>query len=89
MLASLDNETIFKHAFTDKTVFKSFVKDILDIEIEVDKIETEKRFDPKIGNIDFAYYIFAESTDNRVIIEIQKVDYESQRDQKSGRVDRL
>ena len=39
MLAPLDNEVIFKQAFTDKTVFKSFVKDILDIEIEVDKIE--------------------------------------------------
>lgn len=76
MLASLDNETIFKQAFTDKTVFKSFVKDILDIDIEVDKIETEKRFDPKVGNIDFAYDIFAESTDHRVIIEIQRVDYD-------------
>ena len=76
MLAPLDNETIFKQAFTDKTVFKSFVKDIVGIEIEVDKIETEKRFEPKIGNIDFAYDIFAESTDHRVIVEIQRVDYD-------------
>ncbi len=76
MLAPLDNETIFKQAFTDKTVFKSFVKDIIGIEIEVDKIETEKKFDPKIGNIDFSYDIFAESTDHRVIVEIQRVDYD-------------
>jgi predicted transposase/invertase (TIGR01784 family) len=76
MLAPLDNETIFKQVFTDKTVFISFVKDILDIDIEVDKIETEKKFDPKVGNIDFAYDIFAESTDHRVIIEIQRVDYD-------------
>jgi hypothetical protein len=76
MLASLENETIFKHAFTDKTVFKSFVKDIVGIDIEVDKIETEKRFEPRVGNIDFAYDIFAESTDHRVIIEIQRVDYD-------------
>jgi predicted transposase/invertase (TIGR01784 family) len=76
MLAPIDNETIFKQAFTDKTVFKSFVKDILDIEIEVDKIETEKKFGPKVGHIDFAYDIFAESTDHRVVIEIQRVDYD-------------
>lgn len=76
MLSPLDNETIFKHAFTDKTVFKSFVKDIVGIDIEVDKIETEKKFDPKVGNIDFSYDIFAESTDHRVVIEIQRVDYD-------------
>ena len=76
MLAPLDNETIFKKAFTDKTVFLQFVKDVLGIEIEVDKIETEKKFDPKIGNIDISYDIFAESTDHRVIIEIQKIDYD-------------
>ena len=29
MLAPLDNETIFKKAFTDKIVFKQFVKDVL------------------------------------------------------------
>jgi hypothetical protein len=34
MLAPLDNGTIFKTAFTDKTVFTAFVKDILGIEIE-------------------------------------------------------
>ncbi|MCP4146638.1 MAG: hypothetical protein GY757_02710 [bacterium] len=76
MLSPLDNETIFKAAFTDKTVFKAFVKDIIGIEIEVDKIETEKKFEPKVGNIDFSYDIFAESTDHRVIVEIQKIDYD-------------
>ena len=49
MLAKLDNEVIFKKAFTDKIVFEQFVKDILGIEIEVDKIETEKKFDLPIG----------------------------------------
>lgn len=47
MLAPLDNGTVFKAAFTDKTVFKQFVKDIIGIEIEVDKIETEKSLHPK------------------------------------------
>jgi predicted transposase/invertase (TIGR01784 family) len=76
MLAPLDNGTIFKKAFTDKTVFKSFVKDILGIDIEVDKIETEKKFEPKVGYIDITLDIFAESVDHRVIIEIQRVDYD-------------
>ncbi|MCP4154307.1 MAG: hypothetical protein GY757_41670, partial [bacterium] len=76
MLASLDNETIFKKAFTDKTVFTGFVKDILGIDIKVSKIETEKKFEAKPGNIDIIYDIFAESSDHRVIIEIQRVDYD-------------
>ncbi len=76
MLAPLDNGTVFKTAFTDKTVFKSFVRDIVGIEIEVNKIETEKKFTPKIGSVDFSLDIFAESADKRVIIEIQRVDYD-------------
>ena len=38
MLGNLDNEVIFKKAFTNEIVFKAFVRDILGIEIEVDKI---------------------------------------------------
>ncbi|MCP4147189.1 MAG: Rpn family recombination-promoting nuclease/putative transposase [bacterium] len=76
MLASLDNETIFKTAFTDKAVFTGFVKDILGIDINVSKIETEKKFEGRPGNIDIIYDIFAESNDHRVIVEIQRVDYD-------------
>lgn len=76
MLGNLDNEVIFKKAFTNKIVFKAFVKDILGIEVEVDKIETEKKFDPKIGYIDFELDIFAETTDKRIAIEIQRVEYD-------------
>ncbi len=49
MLGNLDNEVIFKKAFTNITVFKAFVRDILGIEVEIDKIETEKKFEPKIS----------------------------------------
>jgi len=76
MLAPLDNEIVFKKAFTNKTVFRNFIKDILGLTVDIEKIETEKHFVPKIGNIDFAYDIFAETTDHRIIIEIQKVDYD-------------
>ncbi len=77
MLGNLDNEVIFKKAFTNITVFKAFVRDILGIEVEVDKIETEKKFDPKVGYIDFELDIFAESIDKRVVIEIQRIEYDS------------
>jgi hypothetical protein len=76
MLGNLDNEVIFKKAFTNRTVFKAFVRDILGIEIEIDKIETEKKFLPKIGYVDFELDIFAESIDKRICIEIQRVEYD-------------
>jgi predicted transposase/invertase (TIGR01784 family) len=75
-LSRLDNEVFFKKVFTDKVVFTQFIKDVIGIDIQVGKIETEKRFKPKIAYIDFAYDIFAESKDHRVIIEIQRVNYD-------------
>ncbi|TAD99230.1 MAG: hypothetical protein EAZ97_09265, partial [Bacteroidetes bacterium] len=76
MLANLDNEVIFKKAFTDKFVLKCLVKDLFGIDFEAETVETEKRFEPKISYIDFKYDIFAESKDKRVVVEIQKVDYD-------------
>ena len=76
MLARLDNEVYFKKAFTDKIVFRAFVKDIVGIEVEPEKIETEKAFEPKVGSVNFRYDIFAEDTKKRVVIEIQKVEYD-------------
>ncbi len=76
MLAPLDNETIFKKAFTDNEVFQQFIKDLFDIEVIVDKIETEKKFQPPIANIDIKLDIYAETHDHRFVIEIQKIDYD-------------
>jgi hypothetical protein len=76
MLGNLDNEVIFKKAFTNELVFKSFVKDVLGIEFEVGKIETEKKFNPKIAFVDFELDIYAESVDKRLCIEIQRVEYD-------------
>ena len=76
ILGGLDNEVIFRKAFTDKTVFTSFVHDILGIIVEVERIETEKKFEPKIGYIDFELDIFAETIDKRIVIEIQRVQYD-------------
>ncbi len=75
-LARLDNEVFFKKAFTDAVVFRAFVKDIVGIDVNPEKIETEKAFQPKLGNINFKYDIFAEDIKKRIIIEIQKVEYD-------------
>lgn len=75
-LGSLDNEVIFKKAFTNKVVFKAFVKDVLGIDFEVGVIETEKKFEPKIGYVDFELDIYAESVDKRICVEIQRVEYD-------------
>jgi len=77
MLAPLDNETIFKKAFTDKDVFQQFIKDLFDIDIVVDKIETEKQFEPPLSPINIKLDIYAETTDHNFIIEIQKIAYDT------------
>jgi hypothetical protein len=41
-LARLDNEVFFKKVFTNQIVFRAFAKDIVGIDVEPDKIETEK-----------------------------------------------
>ncbi len=84
MLSPLDNEVIFKLAFKDKLVFTQFVKDIIGINFKVGTIETEKRFKSKHSNIDFRLDIFAESADKRVIIELQRVAYDSHFDRFLG-----
>ncbi len=76
MLARLDNEVFFKKAFTDKMVFKAFVKDIIGIDVDPEIIETEKAFEPKVGSINFKYDIFAEDPKKRIVIEIQRVEYD-------------
>ena len=42
MLANLDNEVHFKKVFTDVEVFTAFVKDVIGIEVKINKVETEK-----------------------------------------------
>ncbi len=76
MLGNLDNEVIFKKAFTNKFVLKCLVKDLFGVDFEADRVETEKRFKPKLSHIDFKYDIFAESKDKRVVVEIQRIDYD-------------
>lgn len=75
-LANLDNEVFFKKVFTDPDVFRAFVKDITGIDVINAKIETEKQLERKVAAIRFKLDIYAESADKRVLIEIQRVDYD-------------
>jgi len=70
-VASLQYGVIFKKAFSQIDVFKAFVKDIIGIELDIDKVETEKSFTQKIGNIKVEFDLYAEDLKNRVIVEIQ------------------
>ncbi len=74
-VASLRYGVIFKKAFSKPHIFKAFVKDFLDIELEIDKVETEKSFSPIIGNVDSRFDLFAEDKKNRTIVDIQHVRY--------------
>ena len=76
MLANLDNEVHFKKVFTDVTVFCAFVKDVLGIDMNISKVETEKMLPNKTGAIKFRMDLFAEDTADRTVVEIQKVDYD-------------
>lgn len=71
-VASLAYGVIFKKAFCDVTVFKGFVRDILGINLEIDKVETEKEFDSLIGSVRPRFDLYAEDKKNRVIVAIQQ-----------------
>jgi predicted transposase/invertase (TIGR01784 family) len=75
-LANLDNEVFFKKVFTDPEVFRAFVKDIAGVDVPDAKIETEKQLERKVAPIRFKLDIYAESADHRILIEIQRVDYD-------------
>ncbi len=76
MLANLDNEVYFKKVFTDVDVFCAFVKDVIGIDMNITKVETEKVLDTKVSAIKFRMDLFAEDTQNRTAVEIQKVEYD-------------
>ena len=75
-LANLDNEIFFKKVFTDPEVFRAFVRDITGVDMVDAKIETEKQLERKVAAISFKLDIYAESSDKRVVIEIQRIDYD-------------
>jgi len=70
-VASLRYGVVFKKAFSDPEIFTAFVRDFLGIAIEIEKVETEKSFDPPVGRVDSRFDLYAEDLKNRVIVDIQ------------------
>lgn len=70
-VAPLRYGVIFKKAFCDVDIFKGFVRDILGIEIEIDHVETEKKFEHTVGRVKPEFDLFAEDKKNRIIVDIQ------------------
>jgi len=75
-------DTAFKKAFGKPEVFCQFVKDVLGIEIHVDRVIAGWRYPEPVGFVDIEYdpslrsrmtFLFAEDTDKRVIVELQHV----------------
>ncbi|AUI68853.1 PD-(D/E)XK nuclease family transposase [Beggiatoa leptomitoformis] len=75
-VAPLKFGVVFKHAFSQVTVFKSFVKDVIDIDINIDKVHTEYEYPTQIGFVKSKYDLFAEDIEKRIIVEIQHIKEE-------------
>ena len=74
-VASLRYGVIFKKAFCVPEIFTGFVRDFLDINIEIDQVETEKSFSHQIGIVASRFDLFAEDKKNKIIVDIQHVRY--------------
>ena len=74
-VASLRYGVIFKKAFSVPEIFTAFVRDFVGVSIEIDHVETEKSFDPPIGNVDVEFDLYAEDKKNRIIVDIQHERY--------------
>ena len=79
-VAPLRYGVIFKKAFSKPHIFTAFVKDVLGIDIEIDKVETEKSFSPIVGKVDSKFDLFAQDKKNRLIIDIQHKRYQDHYD---------
>jgi len=74
-VGSLRYEVMFKKAFCQTDIFTAFVKDFTGVQLEIDKVETEKTFDTRIGKVTTRFDLFAEDKKNRVIVDIQHVRF--------------
>jgi len=77
MIGPLDNQIIFRKAFTNKIVFETFVRDILGIEVEVDNIETGGKLDYNTIYSDLGLDVFAESKDQQKFIVLHVLEIRS------------
>ena len=70
-VAPLRYDVIFKKAFSHPEVFAAFARDFLGIDLQIERVETEKTFSIPIGPVEPRFDLYAEDTANRVIVDIQ------------------
>lgn len=70
-VAPLRYGVIFKKAFSEPEIFTAFVRDIAGVELEIERVETEKSFPQPIGKVDTRFDLFAEDTRKPIIVDIQ------------------
>jgi len=56
--------------FSQPKVFSQFAKDILNIELNINKVHTEYEYPEPVGFVQSKYDLFAEDVEQRVIVEI-------------------
>jgi hypothetical protein len=74
-VASLRYGVIFKKAFCVPEIFTGFVRDVLNVTLEIDSVETEKSFPYQVGRVASRFDLFAEDKKNRIIVDIQHARY--------------
>lgn len=67
---------IFKRVFSKPSIFREFVEAVTGVQVNVSQIHTEYEYPERVGNVNLVYDIFAEDTEQRVIIEIQHIKEE-------------
>jgi hypothetical protein len=67
---------MFKRVFSQPQVFNQFAKDILDIDLNINKVHTEYEYPEPVGFVRSKYDLFAEDIEQRVIVEIQHIKEE-------------
>lgn len=68
-------DVIFKKAFSVPNIFTAFVRDFLNIELEIDTVEKDKVYTPPIGSIETKFDLYAEDKKNRIIVDMQQVRF--------------
>ena len=76
-VASLKYGVIFKKAFGVVDIFTAFVQDVvssaanLQLDLQIELVETEKSFTPTVGRVATQFDLFAQDKKNRIIVDIQ------------------
>jgi hypothetical protein len=78
MLASLDNQVIFKKLFREPDILQAFLYDLIGVKLQLrpEQIEMERKFAPPIGNVDVSIDIFVDDPEHRLVIEMQREYYD-------------